>query len=290
MGQAFSQKSRMDTSLSRSGMMHCLMKRYQTNHDEEPMAEHLKDELRKNTQENMWNTKFAKPSILGKPVGQPLKNQSVVRQPTAFKSERPRISKPRFASQVDVNNDLSKPVTTHHLPKGRESAPAKPHHMIAPSSSRWQPTGRILKTVCLRWVPTGKTFASSTTKVHQVQSYKGRLRVWLRKRKDISENRASRNFDLMITQMTFEHNIQASVVNVRWRLLKITLQAPFLNVQMTFEHNSSSLGLHGNDVCSHQLGGLFFHQMTSDHNRSELGIQDHSNEQSSLKLVPKVVP
>ncbi|GKB01787.1 hypothetical protein Tco_0829831, partial [Tanacetum coccineum] len=27
----------------------------------------------------------------------------------------------------------------------------------------WQPTGRILKTVCLRWVPTGKTFASSTT-------------------------------------------------------------------------------------------------------------------------------
>ncbi|GJQ94158.1 hypothetical protein Tco_0005297 [Tanacetum coccineum] len=32
------------------------------------------------------------------------------------------------------------------------------------------------------------------------------------------------------------------------------------------------------------------HQMTSDHNRSELGIQDHSNEQSSSKLVPKVVP
>ncbi|GJV37557.1 hypothetical protein Tco_1410034 [Tanacetum coccineum] len=94
----------------------------------------LKNELRKLTGNNV-NTKFAKPSILGKPVGQPLKNQSVVRQPTAFKSERPRISKPRFASQVDVNNDLSKPVTTHYLPKGRESAPAKPHHMIAPSSS-----------------------------------------------------------------------------------------------------------------------------------------------------------
>ncbi|GJW14150.1 hypothetical protein Tco_0018283 [Tanacetum coccineum] len=30
--------------------------------------------------------------------------------------------------------------------------------------------------------------------------------------------------------------------------------------------------------------------MTSDHNRSELGIQVHSNEQSSSKLVPKVVP
>ncbi|GKC93441.1 actin-binding, cofilin/tropomyosin type protein, partial [Tanacetum coccineum] len=54
----------------------------------------------------------AKSSILGKPILQPHRNQSVVRQPTAFKSERPRISKPRFASQVDVNNDLSKPITT----------------------------------------------------------------------------------------------------------------------------------------------------------------------------------
>ncbi|GKB74900.1 hypothetical protein Tco_0936312 [Tanacetum coccineum] len=79
----------------------------------------LKNELRKLTG-NSVNTKFAKPSILGKPVLQPHGNQFVVRQPTAFKSERPRISKPRFASQVDVNNDLSKPVTTHHLPKGRE--------------------------------------------------------------------------------------------------------------------------------------------------------------------------
>ncbi|GJS79548.1 hypothetical protein Tco_0729429 [Tanacetum coccineum] len=92
----------------------------------------LKNELRKLTG-NSVNTKFTKPSILGKPVGQPLKNQSVVRQPTAFKSERPRISKPRFASQVDVNNNLLKPVTTHYLLKRRESAPAKPHHMIAPT-------------------------------------------------------------------------------------------------------------------------------------------------------------
>ncbi|GKA24148.1 hypothetical protein Tco_0710181 [Tanacetum coccineum] len=95
----------------------------------------IKNELRK-LLGNSVNTKFAKQSILGKPVLQPHKNQSVVRQPTAFKSERPRISKPRFASQIDVNNDLSKPVTTHYLPKERESAFAKPHHMIASSNSR----------------------------------------------------------------------------------------------------------------------------------------------------------
>ncbi|GKD08810.1 hypothetical protein Tco_1188495, partial [Tanacetum coccineum] len=80
------------------------------------------------------NTKFAKSSILGKPVLQPHRNQSVVRQLTAFKSERFRISKPRFASKVDVNNDLSKPVTTHYLPKEKEFAVAKPHHMIARGS------------------------------------------------------------------------------------------------------------------------------------------------------------
>ncbi|GJX23445.1 hypothetical protein Tco_0227890 [Tanacetum coccineum] len=63
------------------------------------------------------NTKFAKPSILGKPVLQPYRNQSVVRQPTAFKSEQPRISKQRFASQVDMKHVLSKPVTAHYLSK-----------------------------------------------------------------------------------------------------------------------------------------------------------------------------
>ncbi|GKF78875.1 hypothetical protein Tco_0234443, partial [Tanacetum coccineum] len=96
----------------------------------------LKNELRK-LKGNSVDTKFAKPSILGKPVLQPPRNQSVVRQPNAFKSERPNVSKPRFASQVDVNNDLSKPFTTHYLPKKRESAVGKPHHMIAPGSSRY---------------------------------------------------------------------------------------------------------------------------------------------------------
>nr|GEW72969.1 putative ribonuclease H-like domain-containing protein [Tanacetum cinerariifolium] len=66
----------------------------------------LKNKLRKSTG-NSANTKFAK-----------------------------SISKPRCDSQVDVHNDLSKPVTTHYLPKEREAASVKPHHMIASSDSR----------------------------------------------------------------------------------------------------------------------------------------------------------
>ncbi|GKC50800.1 hypothetical protein Tco_1073545 [Tanacetum coccineum] len=79
------------------------------------------------------NDKFK--AQLQEKVLQPHRNQFVVRQPTAFKSERPKISKERFAFQVDVSNDLSKPVTTHYLPKRREFA--KPHNMIATSSSRY---------------------------------------------------------------------------------------------------------------------------------------------------------
>ncbi|GKC26913.1 hypothetical protein Tco_1034207 [Tanacetum coccineum] len=53
----------------------------------------LKNKLRK-LKGNSVNTMFTKPSILGKLVLQSLRNQSVVRQPTKFKSERPRILKP----------------------------------------------------------------------------------------------------------------------------------------------------------------------------------------------------
>ncbi|GJT89985.1 hypothetical protein Tco_1078830 [Tanacetum coccineum] len=95
----------------------------------------LKNELRKLTGNNV-NTKFAKSSILGKPVLQPHRNQSVVRQLTAFKYERLRISKPRFDSQVVVNNDLSTPITIHYLPKEKEFVVVKPHHVIVSGKSR----------------------------------------------------------------------------------------------------------------------------------------------------------
>ncbi|GJU51659.1 retrovirus-related pol polyprotein from transposon TNT 1-94, partial [Tanacetum coccineum] len=95
----------------------------------------LKNELRK-LKGNSMDTKFAKSSILGKPILQPLKNQSVVRKSNAFKSERQKFSKPWFASQVDVKHDLRKPITPHYLPKVRESVYANRHHLIAPGSSR----------------------------------------------------------------------------------------------------------------------------------------------------------
>ncbi|GKC85852.1 hypothetical protein Tco_1141569 [Tanacetum coccineum] len=46
------------------------------------------------------------------------------------------MSKPWFASQVDVNNNLSRLATQHYLPKRRESVFEKPNHMIASRESR----------------------------------------------------------------------------------------------------------------------------------------------------------
>ncbi|GJT83078.1 hypothetical protein Tco_1057420 [Tanacetum coccineum] len=100
-----------------------------------------------------------------------------------------------------------------------------------------------------------------------IQSYKGRTQSLVAEKTDISENRASRNFDLMINKKTFDRSRSSLGLHGN--------DAPFLNVQMTSVHISS---------------GLVLHQMTSDHNRSELRIHDHSNEPSHSKLVPKVVP
>ncbi|GKA34975.1 hypothetical protein Tco_0721404 [Tanacetum coccineum] len=68
---------------------------------------YFKNDLRK-LKRNSVDNKFAKTSVLGKP----------------------------FASQVDVNKNLSRPVTQHYLSKRRESTFAKPNHMIASSESR----------------------------------------------------------------------------------------------------------------------------------------------------------
>nr|GEY70145.1 hypothetical protein [Tanacetum cinerariifolium] len=111
-------------------------------YDKEPMAEEkvfaiaaLTNDLRKLKGISV-DTEFSKTSVLGKLVLQSLRNESIVRQLNAFKYERPQMSKQRFASYVDVNNNLSRPVTQHYLPKRKESVFAKPDHMNASSESR----------------------------------------------------------------------------------------------------------------------------------------------------------
>nr|GEZ60991.1 actin-binding, cofilin/tropomyosin type [Tanacetum cinerariifolium] len=75
----------------------------------------LKKELRKSTG-NSVNTKFARSSILGKPMSQPLRNQSVVRQPTK--------NMPRFTSNDMVHNHYLEEAKKRTQEQGRNSEPS----------------------------------------------------------------------------------------------------------------------------------------------------------------------
>ncbi|GKD80393.1 hypothetical protein Tco_1343014 [Tanacetum coccineum] len=76
-------------------------------------------------------------------------------------------------NDADVDNADIKPVydeepmaeifTGHRFSPNKSSAV---YEKISPRSDlRWNPTGRILKTVGRRWIPTGKSFDSCTSKV-----------------------------------------------------------------------------------------------------------------------------
>ncbi|GJZ87338.1 hypothetical protein Tco_0658948 [Tanacetum coccineum] len=85
------------------------------------------------------DTNFKKQSILGKLPLQPIRNQLVVRQPTAYKFERSQVAKHQSASQVDVSNKLTKPVTPHSWPQVRKSSFVKLDDVNAPVPSRKSP-------------------------------------------------------------------------------------------------------------------------------------------------------
>ncbi|GJY10173.1 putative reverse transcriptase domain-containing protein [Tanacetum coccineum] len=70
----------------------------------------------------------------------------------------------------------------------------------------------------------------------------------------------------------------------------LEMTVPVINVQKTSLSQQIKSSVFMAMTSVHISSGLILHQMTSDHNRSELGIYDHSNEPSSSKLVPKVVP
>nr|GEV31006.1 hypothetical protein [Tanacetum cinerariifolium] len=266
--------------------------------------------------ENIW-----------KPTSQPHRNQSVVRQPNVFKSERTRISKPRCDSQVDVNYDLTKLVTTHYFPKEREAASAKPHHkcvfsanhdtcitkfpnevnsrakvpsnktskveqisvpneqerqiptghkfsiqktsvvqkktMTPRSCLRWKPMGKNFKTVGLRWVPTRKIFASSITKVDSKPLNDSNADI-------TNQYECEQTLDVSACTL----NLSAcTYFNPKEEGIRVWLLKRQISVNQGFKEFSTDE-----------------QAMSSDHNSSELGIHDHSNELSSSKLVPKVVP
>ncbi|GJS15673.1 putative transposase, mutator type, MULE transposase domain protein [Tanacetum coccineum] len=118
-------------------------------------------------------------------------------------------------------------------------------------SLKWKPTGRIFSNVRLRWIPTGKLLNSCTGKVESEPTHGSNV--------DIPHIHACKQTLGLSAGTSFNGQKQQ----------RIDLNADALYNQ--FKPRSSV-------------------SMTSDHNCSELKIYDHSNESSSSKLVPKVVP
>nr|GEU93132.1 retrovirus-related Pol polyprotein from transposon TNT 1-94 [Tanacetum cinerariifolium] len=274
-----------------------------------------------------------------KSMSQPLRNQLVVRQPTVFKSKRPRFSKPWCDSQVDVHNDLSKSVTIHYLPKEREAASAKPHHMIASSNSRissknltrfssndmvhnhyLEEAKKRIQERSRNSEPSLMCSARSQSTANGSKPIPRRnnqtFRIWpatknsfiMIKTVPIAEHpRSSRN-DSCVTKFLKEVNSRAKVpsnktTNKNKPIEQICVphkqerQIPAghrFSIQKTSVVQKKTITPRS---CLRYLINQGFKEFSSDvqamtsyHNSSELGLHDHSNEQSSSKLVPKLVP
>ncbi|GJX34534.1 retrovirus-related pol polyprotein from transposon TNT 1-94 [Tanacetum coccineum] len=74
-----------------------------------------------------------------KVAGNLLRNQFAVRQPNAFRSERPNFSKTRIPQKADKTHDLSNPVTSNSVPTTKESKVVDYDKVISPGMFRIDP-------------------------------------------------------------------------------------------------------------------------------------------------------
>ncbi|GKC12431.1 hypothetical protein Tco_1009213 [Tanacetum coccineum] len=106
------------------------------------------------------NTKFAKPLILGIPPLQPFRNQSVVRLPTVS-IRTTKITNTRSIPKIGEAIDLTKPGTSHSVPKTQESKVAKNANVIALGMFRINPLKNSKEDT---FVPNNQVKASVRTK------------------------------------------------------------------------------------------------------------------------------
>ncbi|GJU93785.1 hypothetical protein Tco_1318541 [Tanacetum coccineum] len=187
------------------------------------------------------------------------------------------------------NKDAKSHKTTkRYMPVEKTSESKKPERQI--------PTGH-------RWVPTGKLFNSCTDKVDIEPTHGSNVDIphihACKQPLDLSagtsfNGQKQQRIDLSAGAL---YNVKKENLRV-WVLKMLISKKPVPECsdlapqrqEMSAKNNTSGPVPQCNDVCSQQFKPQSSVSMTSDHNRSELEIHDHSNESSSSKLVPKVVP
>nr|GEY81403.1 Gag-Pol polyprotein [Tanacetum cinerariifolium] len=226
-------------------------------------------------------------------------SENIVRKPNAFKSERPRFSKPRYDSQVDVHNDLSKLVTTHYLPKEREATSAKPHHMVASSNSRNSlknmPRFTSNDMVHNHYLEEAKkrTQKRSRNSEPSLIPY-ARLQSTCNGSKPMPRRNTQTSRIWPVTKNSFVTTKTVPIAEHPRNSRNVSCVTKFLKecryIFQSERGRTQSLVAEKTDILETRASRnfqLMYKMMTSDHNSSELELHDHINEQSSSKLVPK---
>ncbi|GJS72386.1 putative reverse transcriptase domain-containing protein [Tanacetum coccineum] len=235
---------------------------------------------------NVMNARTKKPNVV--PIGdsKPKRkaNQSVATTHKKIVASDTTIQKPKsyFKELYENTNKAWKWWIEKKCPseyKWTQTTPSRPN-------LKWKPTGRIFSNVRFRWIPTGKLFNSCTGKVDSEPTHV--LIV------DIPHIHASKQTLGLSAGISFNGQKQQRIdlnadalYNEKQENLRVWPRSSMFKRRLIAADQASVFMAM---MSVHISSGLVLHQMTSDHNRSELGIQDHSNEQSSSKLVPKVVP
>ncbi|GJY45475.1 hypothetical protein Tco_0434538 [Tanacetum coccineum] len=142
-------------------------------------------------------------------------------------------------------------------------------------------------------------FRKEREQYHEIQDLKAQMQdknIAISELKKLIENCKGKSVETQFNKPSVVR--QPNAQQSKPLFFRKTEPAPFLNVQMTPRSSKFKRRLIAADQASvfmatmsvHISSGLVLNQMASDHNCSELGIQDHNNEPSSSKLVPKVVP
>ncbi|GJX82124.1 hypothetical protein Tco_0331605 [Tanacetum coccineum] len=267
-------------------------------------------------------TQFNKPSVVRQPNAQRIPKPSVLGKPTPFSNspEMRSFQMKQSVNKTNVSDGLFKQVTQQNLPQIRKQA-VRNTNVIAPGPSRNCPKHVSHQS------PREKV--GSNDMVHNYYLEKAKKSAQLQKDKEVNgkprEHRKqkpflksnelqcptckkclySANHDECVLEYLSRLNPRASAQNKDAKSHKTTKR------YMPVEKSSASKKPERQISTGHRFSNkktttvpektmnprsclsrssLVLHQMTSVHNRSELEIQDHSNEQSSSKLVPKVVP
>ncbi|GJW09315.1 hypothetical protein Tco_1575142 [Tanacetum coccineum] len=221
-------------------------------------------------------TQFNKPSVVRQPNAHRIPKPSVLGKPTPFSNspEMRSFQTKQSVNKTNVSDGLFKQVTQQNLPQIRKQA-VRNTNVIAPGPSRncpkhvshQSPREKVGSNDMVH-----NYYLEKAKKSAQLQKDKSeKSQVHLRNQKDRSHRdiggsnweKATPTLHGQGTSFNGQKQQRIDITadalynekqeNLRVWLLKFQDDAPFLNVQKTFDRSRSSLGLHGDDVCSHQF-------------------------------------